>query len=156
GELAIKVHVLRKISDKERVEGEAHIPPTIRVGDKEFPTDVVVIAPIAAHAVITDPEKPAQPGTCIGPKGSPMSGTFGCLVVVRSPEGERIPCILSNAHVLALDANGKTVKGTRDGGSGQSILQPGAFNHPAHQTDIATLYHAEPLTLDPANEGPST
>jgi hypothetical protein len=154
GKLALKVYVHRKVGDKGRIDKAALIPPSVRVGDYEFPTDVEKALPLAAQSVFTEPEgssdKPIRPGTCIGVKGSQMSGTLGCLVTVREGGDRPVVCILSNAHVLAMDGNGKFVDGTKglpDDSDSLHILQPGAFEHPATTTDIATLYQADPLTL---------
>jgi hypothetical protein len=160
GEWAVQVVVARKVTDRNRIADEqANIPPYIVVGDKKVPTDVVAMEPFAAQTTspaYSYPESPARAGTSISPAGKP-TGTLGCLVWVNkgtADDPQVIACILSNAHVMALDdkANPLGPKGI-DGGDGLPIVQPGAADPtaPSNIKTVGYLYNYSLLSLASSN-----
>jgi hypothetical protein len=114
GKLCVKVHVRMKTGDLTPVAPDAQIPPTIKVGNTEVPTDVESVGDIIAYSGYQSYEKPAIGGDSIGLLlSNGVTGTFGALVVLD--DGNL--AILSNNHVLA-DVSNAPLKSTK-------VLQPG-------------------------------
>ena len=127
-EVSIKLYVRRKERDTQALGARA-FPPTL--GD--FPTDVVVIAPLRARASFTQRARPVLGGAsgAVHVPGLTYTGTLGLGVRGYGSHAGRF-FILSNNHVLA-NVNQANI--------GDPVIQPGTLDGGDPAVDvIGTLY----------------
>jgi hypothetical protein len=140
GKLALTVHVGKKVSAASTIDSSALIPPVVKVGGREFPTDVVPVGRNIAYQGYRDFEEPARGGCSIGyPEGTRPTGTLGCLVVLD--DGKL--CILSNNHVIAAVDSGQL--------DVTKTIHPGAADPSSQVHNIGIYHRAVPLNLNGSN-----
>lgn len=144
GDWAVKVQVLRKSGDPSRIEPQALIEPSIKVGSQRVLTDIEQVnQPPSAYqtpGAFGFAEDPATCGGSIGRQDG-TTGTIGCLLVANNTL-----YLMSNNHVLSAANKG------REGAD--AIFQPGLAD--AHSLsnarDIATLSKFVPLNLSQSQQ----
>jgi hypothetical protein len=150
GQWAVKVQVLRKSGNPDRISSSAFISPYVAAGGKTFPTDIEQVPfPASAYQVpgiYGYQERPALCGDSIGRNDAEgATGTLSCLVIVNNTL-----YLMSNNHVLA------AVNGGTEGVD--EILQPGLADagSVANTYSIATLSKFVPLNLTSFDGGSVT
>jgi hypothetical protein len=141
GKLAIVVHVVKKVTAASAIDSATQIPPVIKEGGQEFPTDVVSVGRNIAYQGYRDFEEPALGGCSIGyPDGLGPTGTHGGLMVLD--DGKL--CLLSNNHVIA---------GVDSGEIDETKIKHPGLADPSPQMHNIGIYHRRvPLDTSGRNQ----